>query len=44
MLSLVRLCSQVLVLVFQIRMVPSSDDDHSIPLLVVTTSDVTALA
>ena len=37
-------CSQVLVAVFQIRIVPSSEDDQSMPLLAVEMRDVTALA
>lgn len=41
---LVMLCSQVFVVVFHIRIVASSDEDQSIPLLVVQTKDVTARA
>lgn len=37
-------CSHAFVAVFQIRIVASSEDDQSMPLLVVETSDVTALA
>lgn len=43
-ISLVMVCSQALVPVFQILIVPSSEDDQSIPLLAVDTRQVIALA